>query len=61
MSDLKRSCGRQTAESLRSGERSYDSYFPNDAKFTELPEPLLGEQFCHDSFEIVVIVQSNCF
>ncbi len=31
MSDLKRSCGRQTAGSLRSGERSYDSYFPNTA------------------------------
>ncbi len=32
MSGLTRSCGRQTAGSLRSGERSYDRYLPNDAK-----------------------------
>ncbi len=28
------SCGRQTAGSRRSGERSYDCYFPNDVKLT---------------------------
>ncbi len=32
MSGRTRSCGRQTARSRRSGERSYDSYFANDAK-----------------------------
>ncbi len=29
---MKRSCGRQTAGSLRSGELSCDSFLPNDAK-----------------------------